>query len=1126
MSIWEGNAGSELSTWARITTRSETSNNENELPNLVTAQGSSLTIYSLEPSTGKLLFIETFPNLYGNVCYLETLKNPDDGSDTLLLGFSGLPRLAVVKIKSTCPKLMLATTLFDLTPALQDLSYGSVTPLEQDLEATLLQKPSNTATVAVTLGGGVALACLQLRYTAASGWVAVDDKPYILPLQTLSASSMDDKAGSTTVTFNSKDLNQSIITGFGDILSTAFLPGYLEPTMVILHSNPYSGGRAWSGRLGRQEGGTRHAMILTAITVTVSHHRSAVLWTTHVPADALHVYPSGDGCLVHCVNSFLAISNVGQIRQCLAVNGWARSSMTSDYVAQPNPWPFPKLAIALDGARISFVTEKAAFCVLRYGQVFLLQYTNSWSLLPLYTSIGAVGEVANLACLPLGNMLSSISNLNSKLMGEKQENSKLRQMETGLLFAGSRLGDSSMMGYALETTSIAEVMNGESVLKNPKLETNISKEEKMSDYDRIFQQEEDALYAIPTDTQDDGPAVILPSDDEDTSDQFSQQRKRARLSELVVARALTHLDSLTVLGPLGPGCTGPLSKAFEPKKKEITLSSNSAPTYGASGYIFPCGYGSSGGLALLTAPGKDDRTIIAEEDCVNTKAIFNLPKHGLVVLSMKEGIRFLRLDKDGNGDSKEMMASLDELDLKEWCSKNVLDFVLAENVLLLTAYEVDDKDFALVVGLPTKKNTLVYQFLILSDVNGKLSVKAKTKLPITQGLYINSTTPLKQESIRGNFVLACTVSSGDARIFLFDKKGKVTSHSFEAQTPMETEEKKSESEEEAYYQNEKIVAVDVFEASRAFFVSNETNMTGNENSDKKQTNTIEDLDEDDQELYGESQTKSSRNEKTDSTHVADENQEKGCFVAICRQSGNLEVYEITTLMLGQDATPLWTAFGASHGSPQLHDQKQDDLAFRAPKLHKVCCQEIRFFFCGPSSVDSETHSNNSSSFCVAIETSDGDILLYSADTDIRSKGTKSFSRVPLKNMTRPSQEQSKHSSKLRRKGIVKETKESEISFRHNHLFTFANLSGQNGLFAALARPIWLVAERGKIAVLFHRVRHSAPAGGSPRPVVGFCSGLLKTQDNQESGFLTVHERVGRVGSQRITLFNRYVRIGH
>ena len=109
---------------------------------------------------------------------------------------------------------------------------------------------------------------------------------------------------------------------------------------------------------------------------------------------------------------------------------------------------------------------------------------------------------------------------------------------------------------------------------------------------------------------------------------------------------------------------------------------------------------------------------------------------------------------------------------------------------------------------------------------------------------------------------------------------------------------------------------------------------------------------------------------------------------------------------------------------------------------------------------------------------------------------------------------------------MKETKESEISFRHNHLFTFANLSGQNGLFAALARPIWLVAERGKIAVLFHRVRHSAPAGGSPRPVVGFCSGLLKAQDNQESGFLTVHERVGRVGSQRITLFNRYVIVGH
>ena len=132
LSVWEGNAGSELSTWAKITTpnSSSTKSNDNELPNLVTAQGNTLTVYSVESSTGKLMFVEKFPNLHGNVCFLETLRNPDHGSDALLLGFSGLPRLAVVTIKSTCPKLLLATTLFDLTPALQELSYGSVTPLE------------------------------------------------------------------------------------------------------------------------------------------------------------------------------------------------------------------------------------------------------------------------------------------------------------------------------------------------------------------------------------------------------------------------------------------------------------------------------------------------------------------------------------------------------------------------------------------------------------------------------------------------------------------------------------------------------------------------------------------------------------------------------------------------------------------------------------------------------------------------------------------------------------------------------------------------------------------------------------------------------------------------------------
>jgi hypothetical protein len=1108
LSVWEGNAGSEFSTWAKITSRST-----DDMPDLVTAQGSTLTIYSIEPATGKLLFVESFPNLYGNVCFLETLTSPDgDGSDALLLGFSGNPRLAVVTIKATCPKLLLGTTLFDLTLALQELSYGSITPLEQDLQATLWQKPVNTATVSVTLGGGVALACLQLRHTAAAGWHATDDKPYLLPLQSLSASSLEEKTGSANALFsNNKDLTQSIMTGFGDILSTAFLPGYLEPTMVILHSNPHSGGRAWPGRLGREAGGTRHAMELTAVTVTVSHHRSAILWSTQVPADALQVYPTGEGCMVHCTNSLLAVSNTGQIQQCLAANGWAPATMASDVTVQANPWPFPKLAIALDGAQISFVTEKAAFCVLRYGQVYLLQYTNSWSLLPLYKNIGAIGQIANLSCWPLGKVFPS-KFLETKL-GEGGEKSKLNSMEAGLLFAGSRLGDSSLLGYALETTSMADAMEGESVLQNPKLESTLPEEHKEdttdTEYDRILQLEEDALYAAPT-ADGDGPELIPPSDDDDeeSNEQTMQQRKRARLSHLVVTRALTILDSLTALGPLGPGCLGPVSKAIKPDKDEGVVEVDKALSFGSSGYIFPCGYGSSGGLALLTAPGREDSSIVAEEDCVNAKAIFNLPSRGLVVLSMDSGIKFLRLDRarrttkslkaESDEDSAEDTATLEEIDLDEWCSEETLKFVLSDNAMLLTACEIDDEDFGLLFSTQVSESSMEYCLFVLSDTTGTLSVKTKTMLPIPTGSSIRTVTPFKKDINTEKLILACTLSSGDARLFSFDKQGKLLEQDFNAEIPMEIE-SKEDNEEEIYYASGEVVAVDIFEAPKAFFAttSSETGSvsptaTNEESNDLTRNGST--ADDDDQELYGGSNTVVSDDTKKPQPddNIAPNN-EKESLLGLCRQSGKLEVYAISDLASGQEVSPIWTAFGASHGIPQLQSQRQGGSAYRVPRSHKVCASEIRFFFCGPSSTDQKETIGGPRIFCLAVETNDGDTLLYSADISHRSKPLNTFSRVPMKNVTRPSQEQAKHFSKLSRKGMVGKRDESDRKLRRNRLFPFQNISGQDGLFAAVARPIWLVAERGRLAALYHRSRHAAPAGASSRPVTAFCSGLLVSE---------------------------------
>ena len=63
LSVFDGNYGAEYSTWAHIST------DENKLPNLVTAQGSSLRIYEIDEESGKLFLIDSFTNLAGNICW-------------------------------------------------------------------------------------------------------------------------------------------------------------------------------------------------------------------------------------------------------------------------------------------------------------------------------------------------------------------------------------------------------------------------------------------------------------------------------------------------------------------------------------------------------------------------------------------------------------------------------------------------------------------------------------------------------------------------------------------------------------------------------------------------------------------------------------------------------------------------------------------------------------------------------------------------------------------------------------------------------------------------------------------------------------------------------------------------
>ena len=1155
LSVFDGNTGAEYTTWAHLTAKKD------GLPNLVTAQGSSLRVYTVDDGSGKLVATHSFTDLAGTVCYLESLHVKEEGHpDSLLIGFCGHPRLAVVSVASPLtlasqPTILEATTLIDLTQALMDHSVGSVTPLEQDLMATLEQKSSNMATLSVILGGGVAVAAITLRFVRGrngvpSGWSA--SEPFLLPLATLQRSLQSESVEGGPP--SSTGLTPSISHGFGDITSACFLSGYLEPTLVLLHSNREYG-RTWPGRLGRPngDGGTHYGLVATAVTLTVAHRRSAVLWSAEVPADALSLHAVGSvGCLVMSVNSLVQITNSGHIGGILAVNGWAQSTCPSGLLdrLQPNPWPLPKLAIQLDGARISFISERIAIMSLRQGQLYLLQNVGgTWSLMALGRTLGAIGQISQLLTLPLADVPKAML---QQLMSDNENKQSLEVLSVGLMFAGSRLGDSSLLGYMLESnvTFMDDVKQEEGAGKKQKVEHDLdfttTRKESMvmshsiDEYEVILQREEEALYA-PTDCEtselgenlSSSPDVIPPSSDEEMDDIIfsgsvvAKKRGRPKVVKLTLLRSIQPLDTITSLGPLGPGCEGPLAKqsiADSDLVAKIPQAAASTPL-GATVRIFPCGYGSSGGLALLTLPGRDDRSILAEADCLNAQCIFSLPLHGLILLGMGgstgKGVGVLRMQHSNKSSTTSVKAEvgntkvcveMSEVDLEDWftkedCSKNGLfenPLTIFREMTLLSAADIDRESFAVLVMSGGSEPR--YGVVILGEHDGKL--RTVKRYPLVSGELdsIRSAAPMVSHVLDGESVITfgCTWSSGNSTITTVGPSGLFKTQMINSLNTYDTKEIKQDVEEELYYQSDQIHAIDIFLAPDETFTSNVSTSSRSPSSFTEDYEPELEFDDDDVELYREadksyvsSEDMSARpqgpapsgNKKLVDEIALGTKKRDILHVAVCRQSGMLQVY---TLSIDKELTlsssAIWESPGCGQGASVLAGPHSN---FRRPRLHKVHSSELRFFFSGPTPQSaSDVSAERFRSFNIVVQTSNGDIFCYE-----KSKVAARFSRVPLHNVARQSKEESRHHAKLRRKGMLGSTDADQSnmdsnSFRFNRLHRFAGISGQDGLFAAVARPFWFISERGSLAVLSHRCRHVAPAGGRPLPVAGFCSGIL------------------------------------
>lgn len=943
-----------------------------------------------------------------------------------------------------------------------------------------------------------------------------------------------------------------------------------------------------------------------------------------------------------CVNEILYVNCSGKIECCTAVNGWVRSTVSSILnpkngtgpgIMQPNPSPLRKLSIQLDGSRLVFVNDVTALVSLRNGTLYSLELHEKdstmhslhdvdrmcLSLSPVGKRLGGLGMISTLSAmiLPVSNHYAEFLDKESEIKNAKKEEfesevktevkdsqesdiESKKKLAIGFVFAGSRMGDSTLAMYGLKSQVKLISLKGSEEDEQGLLKRKKDQNDNIDNMKKQKNEGDEIVAKVSDDENDQGEMTEdellreeeklyapISSEEGITISHEVKKKKEMLLPKmyqkhlyrplifcLSMFKHIKVLDSLTGLGPLAPGCEGPIACELDNGNNNSVVSSEI--DMGPKMNIHPCGFGSSGGLAILTAPGLNyGSTIISEADCKGIGAVYHCPKLGYVFLSKKEvncGCMVLQLEKN---PQKEM--SLIEVNKQVILSSspdgdtpmeneppnffNLNDILTRMSIHSIKEFEIKDEPKVMIIS----QSGSAYAITILEKTEDGSLLNAYTHLVgecdddesvLERGemiqVSIGEDIDRKERIMRNGLCFTSVWSNGCASVFSINqdkdkwqiKEAILNSFSDNGDSSCTPE-------------SEQIVSSDIFYLADNVFTNDTDEAIPDQQApvDKGSTDWKY-FDDDDFEMYGEDFLNHRQDldsvDKTQADYecsnllpsrynslggyisAAGLSDSQSCIIAICFRSGEMKLFDFTKLFgkesslvsqttkrMEQDAL-MWHCDGCGYGLSQLLCAPKS--LSRISTDNQTFAREIKFFFCGPSSNNEsdQPHQKDLSilrSFCLLLETNQGDFHLYSC-TRMKGIDTVGFRRIPLRMVTRPSKEVDRHRKKLRRKGMINIQEDKESLFQPQNLHRFHALSGQDGLFCASARPLWIVSERGVPSVLSHRLRHSAPAGGTELPVGGFCSGLPVTNDNSNKvGFLTIHERIGKVGSQRMTFFS-------
>ena len=321
---------------------------------LVSELDDETDVSEVQDTRGKLECLQTF-TMFGKIAAVEAVSFTGSQRDSILLCFPD-GKISIVEYDPTTHDLKtLSLHYFEDDEMKEGYSHTVVLPL-------LRVDPDGRCAAFLVYGRNIVI--LPFRKEAV---ISDSEQKDQIGVSTVTAPASGPGVRAPVLASYKLNLCDELYAGekIQNIIDIAFLDGYNEPTLLILHEPV----RTWSGRLAVRT----DTCAMVALSLNIQQKVHPIIWSVNrMPYDCFSILPVPKpvgGVLVFTVNALIYF-NQSVPAYGVSLNGFAESSTAFPLIQQKG------VVISLDASRSCFISNDKLLVALKSGDLYVLTLFN------------------------------------------------------------------------------------------------------------------------------------------------------------------------------------------------------------------------------------------------------------------------------------------------------------------------------------------------------------------------------------------------------------------------------------------------------------------------------------------------------------------------------------------------------------------------------------------------------------------------------------------------------------------------------------------------------------------------------------------------------------------------------